>query len=87
MAAGIVVQLVRAPPCHGGSCGFESRQSRILVNHLVFSFVCIEFFLLSSMVEALLSGILLGLIPVTILGLFFTAYLQYIRSDSNLTLN
>ena len=39
------------------------------------------------MVEALLSGILLGLIPVTILGLFFTAYLQYIRSDSNLTIN
>jgi hypothetical protein len=26
---GIVVQLVRAPPCHGGSCGFEPRQSRI----------------------------------------------------------
>nr|AFK34392.1 unknown [Lotus japonicus] len=25
---GIVVQLVRAPPCQGGSCGFESRQSR-----------------------------------------------------------
>jgi hypothetical protein len=25
---GIVVQLVRAPPCHGGSCEFESRQSR-----------------------------------------------------------
>jgi hypothetical protein len=25
---GIVVQLVRAPPCHGGSCGFETRQSR-----------------------------------------------------------
>lgn len=34
------------------------------------------------MVESLLSGILLGLIPITILGLFFTAFLQYIRSDS-----
>ena len=26
---GTVVQLVRAPPCHGGSCGFEPRQSRL----------------------------------------------------------
>ena len=25
---GPVVQLVRAPPCHGGGCGFESRQAR-----------------------------------------------------------
>lgn len=25
---GIVVQLVRAPPCQGGSYGFEPRQSR-----------------------------------------------------------
>jgi cytochrome b6-f complex subunit 5 len=39
------------------------------------------------MVEALLSGIILGLIPVTILGLFFTAYLQYVRSDNNLLIN
>nr|YP_009541096.1 cytochrome b6/f complex subunit V [Lepocinclis steinii]AYQ93645.1 cytochrome b6/f complex subunit V [Lepocinclis steinii] len=35
------------------------------------------------MVEALLSGILLGLIPVTIIGLFFTAFLQYIRSEKD----
>jgi len=34
------------------------------------------------MVESLLSGIILGLIPITICGLFFTAYLQYIRSDN-----
>ena len=27
-ARGPVVQLVRAPPCHGGGCGFESRQAR-----------------------------------------------------------
>ncbi len=26
--SGPVVQLVRAPPCHGGGCGFESRQAR-----------------------------------------------------------
>ncbi len=29
---GTVVQLVRAPPCHGGSCGFEPRQSRQATN-------------------------------------------------------
>jgi cytochrome b6-f complex subunit 5 len=34
------------------------------------------------MVEALLSGIILGLIPITILGLFFTAYIQYERRTS-----
>ncbi len=25
---GAVAQLVRAPPCHGGGCGFEPRQLR-----------------------------------------------------------
>jgi cytochrome b6-f complex subunit 5 len=33
------------------------------------------------MVEVLLSGIVLGLVPVTIAGLFFTAYLQFRRED------
>nr|WGT92561.1 PetG [Lobomonas monstruosa] len=33
------------------------------------------------MVEPLLCGIVLGLIPVTIAGLFVTAYLQYRRGD------
>jgi len=32
------------------------------------------------MVEALLSGIILGLVPVSIGGLFTTAYLQYRRA-------
>lgn len=35
----------------------------------------------NSMVETLLSGIVLGLIPVTLSGLFVTAYLQYRRGD------
>jgi cytochrome b6-f complex subunit 5 len=39
------------------------------------------------MVETLLSGIILGLIPVTVLGLFFTAYLQYVRSDNSVNFN
>jgi cytochrome b6-f complex subunit 5 len=34
-----------------------------------------------KMVEALLSGIVLGLIPITLVGLFVTAYLQYRRGD------
>jgi len=33
------------------------------------------------MVEVLLSGIVLGLVPVTILGLFVAAYLQYRRGN------
>jgi cytochrome b6-f complex subunit 5 len=34
-----------------------------------------------TMVEPLLSGIVLGLVPVTMAGLFVTAYLQYRRGD------
>jgi len=34
-----------------------------------------------KMVEPLLSGIVLGMVPVTIAGLFVTAYLQYLRGD------
>nr|YP_010330383.1 cytochrome b6/f complex subunit V [Rhodella violacea]UNJ18099.1 cytochrome b6/f complex subunit V [Rhodella violacea] len=33
------------------------------------------------MVEPLLSGIILGLIPVTLSGLFVAAYLQYQRGN------
>jgi len=33
------------------------------------------------MVEVLLSGIVIGLVPVTILGLFVAAYLQYRRGN------
>jgi cytochrome b6-f complex subunit 5 len=33
------------------------------------------------MVENLLSGIVLGCIVITLLGLFFTAYLQYKRGN------
>lgn len=33
------------------------------------------------MVEVLLSGIVLGLVPVTILGLFVAAFLQYQRGN------
>lgn len=37
---------------------------------------------LNIMVEPLLSGIVLGLVPVTIAGLLVAAYLQYRRGDS-----
>jgi cytochrome b6-f complex subunit 5 len=35
----------------------------------------------TNMVEPLLSGIVLGLIPVTLAGLFVAAYMQYKRGD------
>jgi len=33
------------------------------------------------MVEVLLSGIVFGLVPITILGLYVAAYLQYRRGN------
>ena len=42
---------------------------------------CKSFKINSHMVEPLLSGIVLGLVPITIIGLFVTAYLQYKRGD------
>lgn len=33
------------------------------------------------MIEVFLFGIVLGLIPITLAGLFVTAYLQYRRGD------
>nr|YP_009673855.1 cytochrome b6/f complex subunit V [Cuscuta bonafortunae]QDF46585.1 cytochrome b6/f complex subunit V [Cuscuta bonafortunae] len=33
------------------------------------------------MIETFLLGIILGLIPITLVGLFVTAYLQYRRGD------
>ena len=32
-ARGALAQLVRAPPCHGGGCGFEPRRLRICFSH------------------------------------------------------
>lgn len=36
---------------------------------------------LIEMIEVFLFGIVLGLIPITLAGLFVTAYLQYRRGD------
>jgi hypothetical protein len=44
---GFVVQSVRAPPCHGGSCGFESRQVRIkIIRQVHYLGTVIQYFLL-----------------------------------------
>ena len=39
------------------------------------------FFKRIEMIEVFLFGIVLGLIPITLAGLFVTAYLQYRRGD------
>jgi len=46
--------------------------------------IILPFFLLFEqikMIEVFLFGIVLGLIPITLAGLFVTAYLQYRRGD------
>jgi cytochrome b6-f complex subunit 5 len=43
--------------------------------------VVLEFLRSITVVEPLLSGIVLGLIPVTLAGLFVAAYLQYRRGN------
>jgi cytochrome b6-f complex subunit 5 len=53
----------------------------LLIN-IKFKFLYIKkIYIYINMVEPLLSGIVLGLVPVTIAGLFVTAYLQYRRGD------
>lgn len=40
---GVVAQLVRAPPCHGGGCGFEPRQLRhLILNYYPQIFQCYQ---------------------------------------------
>ena len=97
---GIVVQLVRASPCHGERCGFESRQSRQRLFRVYFinSFKFIYFKLYTIininliltehyfyMIEPLLFGIVMGMISVSLAGLFVAAFLQY-RRGNQLTL-
>lgn len=48
---------------------------------IIVYFLFITIALLEYMVEPLLSGIVLGLIPVTLAGLFVAAYLQYRRGN------
>jgi cytochrome b6-f complex subunit 5 len=57
-------------------CLIQKLQEKNMKNLSVFKIVQKYF-----MVEPLLSGIVLGLVPVTIAGLFVTAYLQYRRGD------
>jgi cytochrome b6-f complex subunit 5 len=45
------------------------------------SFIRCPFLRSFDVVEPLLSGIVLGLIPVTLAGLFVAAYLQYKRGN------
>lgn len=54
---------------------------KLVVKKFFINYKVIELRKKFLMVEPLLSGIVLGLVPVTIGGLFVTAYLQYKRGD------
>ncbi len=61
--------------------GSENLKSAGPISGFVVETLKINFLKLATMVEPLLSGIVLGLVPVTLAGLFVTAYLQYRRGD------
>ena len=46
---GLVVQLVRMPPCHGGGRGFESRPDRYCINENPIRSILIGFFYFSML--------------------------------------
>ena len=60
---------------------FFCKRKKLKKKIFIFQFSKKFLFKISIMVEPLLSGIVLGLVPVTIAGLFVTAYLQYRRGD------
>jgi len=65
---------------------YNSRSLRFMINtDLCLRLdIILPFFLLFEqikMIEVFLFGIVLGLIPITLAGLFVTAYLQYRRGD------
>jgi cytochrome b6-f complex subunit 5 len=53
----------------------------LFIKNKLSQFLTLSLLVKKKMVEALLSGIVLGLIPITLAGLFVTAYLQYRRGD------
>ncbi|KAJ4732615.1 Cytochrome b6-F complex subunit 5 [Rhynchospora pubera] len=63
---------------------FFSWLLRFIDNSDYYLKIDLNLFFLSAqieMIEVFLFGIVLGLIPITLAGLFVTAYLQYRRSD------
>ncbi len=60
---------------------FSIQLKVIGINNKLSQFLTLSLLVKKKMVEALLSGIVLGLIPITLAGLFVTAYLQYRRGD------